>query len=625
MDVIEQIKERINLADYVARTVTLQKSGRNLRGLCPFHQEKTPSFFVFPDANRWHCFGCGRGGDIFNFVMEQQGLDFRGALEELARLAGVDLHPQTPEERAAAAERERLLQVLEAATVYYHHLLLSAPQAAQARDYLARRGFTPATWEAFRLGYSLPSWDAARTHLLGQGFSLEELIKAGMLVQKEDGGTYDRFRGRLMIPITDARKRVIAFGARALQPDDQPKYLNSPQSPLFDKSRVLFGLAQATPAIREKDAVIIVEGYTDVMMAHQAGFANVVAPMGTALSEAHLQQLQRLTRRFILALDPDAAGLSATLRGLETAREALEKETAYSFDPRGLMAYERHLKADLRVLTLPDARDPDELIRDEPQRWQELVSNARSIVQFVFEYLLQQEDANDPKGKARIVDQILPLLREVADSVEREAYAQTIAARLGLDPLLLVERLRVRERVLNLRQRPAAPPRLPAAQADLEDHILAILLRDPQLETALNTWLAEYELPPFLPAEDLTGQARLIWEGWQQARTAPDQPLETWLPGALNEHLIRLQQTSLPDDHRELERALRLSLLRLREQRLRVLIQALSQDVREAQAAQDEGRLQKALHLFNIHAATLQKLHAAQAEQKPRASASGGR
>ncbi len=623
MDAIEQIKERLSLADYVARTVPLHKSGRNLRGLCPFHQEKTPSFFVFPETNRWHCFGCGRGGDIFNFVMEQQGLDFRGALEELARLAGVDLHPQTPEERAAAAERDRLLQVLEAATIYYHRLLLSAPQAAQVREYLARRGFTSATWETFRLGYSLPGWDAARTHLLGQGFTLEELIKAGMLVQKEDGGTYDRFRGRLMIPITDAQNRVVAFGARALHPDDQPKYLNSPQSPLFDKSRILFGLAQAARAIREADQVVIVEGYTDVMMAHQAGFANVVAPMGTALTAEHLQHLQRLTRRFVLALDPDAAGLSATLRGLETARENLDREISFDFNPQGLMAYERRLKADLRVLSLPDQRDPDELIRDEPTRWQELVANARSIVEFVFTYLLGQENAHDPKGKARIVDQMLPLLREVADSIERDAYVQMIATRLGLDPLLLQERLRVRERVRSLQQRSQVQP-LPTAQADVENHILAILLRDPTLEESLNAWLASYELAPFAATEDLTGQARLLWEGWQRALNAPEQPLETWLPEALAEHLVQLQRSQLPDDRRELERALRLSLLRLREQRLRVLIQALSQDVREAQAANEEERWQKSLQMMQAYSATLGRLHAAMGEQKPRSGLDHG-
>lgn len=613
MDVIEQIKERINLADYVGRTVQLQKSGRNLRGLCPFHQEKTPSFFVFPDSNRWHCFGCGRGGDIFNFVMEQQGLDFRGALEELARLAGVELRPQTSEERAAESERERLLQVLEAATDYYHRLLLSAPQAAHAREYLARRGFTEATWRTFRLGYSLPAWDATRTYLLGRGFTLEELVKAGMLVQKDDGGTYDRFRGRLMIPITDARHRVIAFGARALQPDDQPKYLNSPQSPLFDKSRVLFGLAHAAQAIREADAVVIVEGYTDVMMGHQAGFANIVAPMGTALTEAHLQQLQRLTRRFILALDPDAAGLHATLRGLETARETLDREESYHFDPQGLMAYERHLKADLRVLTLPDARDPDELIRDEPTRWQELMAGARSVVRFVFDYLLEHEDAGDPKGKARIVDQILPLLRDVADRVEREAYAQDFAARLGLDPQLLLERLRVQERVIAARGRPVTPP-LPTAQADLEQHILAILLRYPDLEEALNAYLTGHELEPFSP-QDLTEEARLIWEGACAAAAQPELPLETWLPGPLGELFNQLMNTSLPPNRSELERGLRISLLRLRKQRLKALTEALSQEVREAQLNGDQAALINATALLQNQLNILKRLDAALLEK----------
>ncbi|MBN1875498.1 MAG: DNA primase, partial [Anaerolineae bacterium] len=423
MGVVDEVKDRLDIVDVIGKSVHLQKSGRSFKGLCPFHTEKTPSFFVFPDSQHWHCFGCGKGGDIFNFVMEYEGLDFRTALEELARQAGVEVRPLTPEQVEQQSEAERLYALLEAATEYYHQLLLTAPQAARARDYLRHRGFTRDTITTFHLGYSLETWDGVRTHLWGQGYSIEEQIKAGMLVEREEGGTYDRFRDRIMIPICNRRGQIIAFGGRVLTPEAQPKYMNSPQTLIFDKSKVLFGYHLASQAIREADEAVIVEGYMDVMIPHQAGYKNVVAPMGTALTEAHLKQLQRLTKRFVLALDPDTAGIHAMMRGLEVARDTLDREWQPIFDPRGLVGYEGRLKADIRVVDLPDGLDPDELILDNPARWEALLQHSQPVVRFYFEQLLLQENPREPKGKARIVDAMLPLLNDIADGVEREAYA----------------------------------------------------------------------------------------------------------------------------------------------------------------------------------------------------------
>ena len=458
MDPVEEIKLRLDITEYIGRHVNLKKSGRNFKGLCPFHQEKTPSFYVFPESQNWHCFGCDRGGDIYSFLMEFNGINFRTALEELARAAGVELKPRTPEELEAESEADRLRRVMEMATDYYHTLLLTSPQARDARAYLKKRGFTRETLETFKLGYSLDEWHALRSYLLDKGVSVEEQVKAGLIVQKESGATYDRFRNRVMIPIHDRRGRVIAFGGRVLSADDQPKYMNSPQTPIFDKSTVLFGYHLASRAIREADEAVIVEGYMDVMIPHQAGFANIVAPMGTALSEAHLKLLQRLTRRFVLALDPDAAGIRATLRGLETARETLDREWQPVFDPRGLVGYEGRLKAEIRAVMLPEGLDPDELILDDPQRWASLIAESQPIVRFYFEQLLQQENPDEPKGKARIIDAMLPLLRDIADSVEREAYIQEIALQFGLDAQTLMDRLRARERAEAVRRQAAVAP-----------------------------------------------------------------------------------------------------------------------------------------------------------------------
>ncbi len=588
MGVVDEVKERLDVTDFIGRHVHLKKSGRSFKGLCPFHHEKTPSFYVFPETQTWHCFGCGRGGDIFNFVMEYEGLDFRAALAELARQAGVELKPRTPEQQQAETEAERLLKLLAAAAEYFHQLLLSAPQAETARAYLARRGFVDETIRTFRLGYSLRSWDALRTHLTAMGFSVSELLKAGLLVEKENGGTYDRFRDRLMIPICDRRGRVIAFGGRVLHPDDKPKYINSPKTPLFDKSSVLFGYHLAGRAIREQDAVVIVEGYMDVMIPHQAGFKNVVAPMGTALTEAHLRQLQRLTKRFILAMDPDAAGIHAVLQGLEVARKTLDRELAPLFDPRGLIGYEGRLGAEIRAVTLPDGLDPDEIILQSPQRWQDLIANSQPIVRFYFEQLLQQENPHEPKGKARIVDAMLPLLADIADNIERDAYIQEIALKLGLDVRTLDERLRTRERAAAVRRQAAAHSPEPAAQGrDVEAHVLAVLMHYPELLPDVDAALIAEDLQP-VQKEDFGGMYRYIWDAWLELDEHPEWELHDLLPVEMVQQVEAWLAAPLPEHSPEQwTRDVVLTILRMRRQRLSELITRLSALISEAQAHGD--------------------------------------
>ena len=567
MSVIDLIKDHLDVAEVIGRTVQLQRAGRNLRGLCPFHSEKTPSFYVFPDSQRWQCFGCNKGGDIFTFVMETQGLDFRAALEELGRQAGVEVRPLTPTQVQAGAETERLLALNEAAANYFHTLLTSAPQATRAREYLQRRGFKAATLETFKLGYSLRAWDALRTHLLGQGFTVEDMVTAGLLVEKDEGGTYDRFRDRLMIPIRDRRGRVIAFGGRVLNPEDEPKYMNSPQSPLFDKSQVLFGLDLASQAIREADAAIIVEGYMDVMIPYQEGYHNVVAPMGTALTEAHLKQLHRLTRHFIMALDPDAAGIHATIRGLETARQSLERDWEPVFDARGLIGYEGRLNADIRVVTLPDGLDPDELILRAPERWDRLLVEAQPVVRFFFSQLLEQENKDEPKGKARIVDTMLPLLRDISNAIEREAYAQEIALHLGLDARMLLDRLRVRERVEAVRREQGPNER--ERPQDQETHALRILLAYPALLERVDIELVKLDLDP-LCDEDFSAEGRLLWLALLELMANPALEWEDLLPPDLATRIKGWAQTPLPEKTlEEWERNLLRTVLWIRERNMR--------------------------------------------------------
>jgi len=598
VSVIDEIKGRLDIVEVISSYIPLQKAGRNHKALCPFHSEKTPSFVVFPDSQRWHCFGaCGEGGDVFTFVMKREGWDFRTALEELARRAGVELRPRTPAQVQAEEEANRLRGLVDTAARYYNHLLRHAPEATAARAYVARRSLGDETIKRFLLGYSLPGWDGARAYLTERGYTVEELVKAGLLVKREDSGsTYDRFRDRLMIPIRDVQGRVIGFGARTLDPEGAPKYLNSPQTPLFDKGRTLFGLDLARKGIRREDRAVIVEGYMDVMQAHQAGFANVVAQMGTALTEPQLRQLQRYTRRLILALDPDAAGVQATLRGVEVAREALEQEWEPVFDPRGLVGYEARLGAEIRILQLPRGQDPDDLIRKDPQRWAALVEESTPVTDFYLQILLEGLDPDDTKAKARVVDTLLPVLRAVANPVEREDYVQKIARALRVDARAVHSRLRSAGRRMARRKRGAAhvqdkSPR-GATEADLEGHCLSALLQRPGLLSRVNEALRKNQLEPPQGQDFQDVGCRAIFEAWQALLAtqypAPIEALSAQLPADLHarlEELLTPDKAELADE--QLVRDITLTLLRLRERYLKRLGQELNFLTIEAQKAGD--------------------------------------
>ena len=598
VSVIDEIKDHLDVVEVISSYVPLQKSGRNYKALCPFHSEKTPSFVVFPDSQRWHCFGaCSEGGDVFNFVMKREGWDFRTALEELARRAGVELQDRTPAQAQAEEESDRLRELLAAAAQYYHHLLRHASEAEAARAYVARRALDDETVERFLLGYSLPGWERTRAYLTERGYTVEELVKAGLLVQREDGSsTYDRFRDRLMIPIRDARGRVIGFGARTLVPEEVPKYINSPQTLLFDKSRTLFGLDLARQAIRREDRVVIVEGYMDVMQAHQAGFANLVAQMGTALTEPQLRQLQRYTRRLTLALDPDAAGVRATLRGVEVARETLEQKWEPVFDPRGLVGYEARLGAEIRILQLPSGQDPDDLIREEPQRWAALVEQTVPVVDFYLQILLEGLDRDDTKSKARVVDTLLPVLRAVANPIEREDYIQKIARTLRIDARAVQSRLHSAEHQAARLQRGTArtqgqSPR-GVAEADLESHCLSALLQRPGILSQVNEALRESQLDPLREQDFQDVGCRAIFEAWEvilaTGHPVPLEAMHTQLPANLQARLEELStsnHTELAEE--QLLRDVIRTLLRLRERNLKRLGQELNFLTLEAQEAGD--------------------------------------
>lgn len=585
MSVIDDVKARLDILDVVSGYVSLQKAGRNFKALCPFHQEKTPSFVVFPDTQTWRCFGaCGEGGDVFSFVMKKEGWDFGEALRVLAERAGVELKPLTPAQQQQASENERLQGMLEETARFFHEQLLTTPAAQGARDYVAGRGLRPETVAAFQLGYAPDDWRQALQHLQMLGYTQDEVVEAGVAIRNEQGNVYDRFRHRLVIPIRDGRGRTAGFGARALEKEAVPKYLNSPQGPLFDKSRLLYGLDAARRAIRETETAVIVEGYMDVLQAHQAGFANVVAQMGTALTEDQLRQLNRYASRLILALDPDAAGLNATMRGLNVARETLDGDRVVTFDPRGMMRYTGLLELDIRVVSLPEGNDPDDLIRREPAAWEALLARAIPVADFVIQqgtaHLTAQSSPQEREQVARV---LLPILTATESDIQRSSNIQALARRVRIDERALIQWSRRRQaartralpslreqRRLAERSAPATAPTGPPGQSALrEGFCLRLLLEQPERLYAANRLLRELQddnalladvLAP-LKAEDFTRpdyQAvfQVLARALDQHEDEPIDYFYAHLSPELRAVVDELRVTSLEEFEQALPRAL---------------------------------------------------------------------
>ncbi len=602
MSVVDEIKARIDIIDLVSESVQLRRAGKNYTGFCPFHpNSRTPAFVVFPDSGTWRCFGqCNEGGDIFKFMMKKEGWDFSQALHMLAERAGVTLTPMTPQKQAEEDEHERLRTLLEEAVTFYRHHL-TQPDGRAAYAYLQKRGLQPATIETFGLGYAPDSWDAAIRYFNSKGYANAELLQVGLVTERQNAdGMYDKFRNRIMFPIRDGMGRMVGFGGRILNPEDQPKFMNSPQTVLFDKGRLLYGLDQARKAIRAQDQVVIVEGYLDVIALHQGGFSNAVSPMGTALTEDQLRMLKRLTRRITLALDPDAAGQKATLRGLEMARQAMDHSTELAFDARGLLRHEARLEADLRVTTLPEGLDPDEIVLRSPEEWAHIVEAARPVVVHVMETLAAGRDLEDPKTKSEVAAQVLPLIEDVPNQVEREAYRQRLARLLRVDERSL---LGANSSARPLRRRPAAAqkpvqPEAAAAQlaqrpeANLEIHCLRMLLRQPDSLYLLDRVLQRAGLSRFSVQDFEHADHQMLAGVILQSLEQDDLDASQYIQEKMPETLVDLVQELLspfpqgePTSEQIVEGVIQ-TVMRLRQIRTRAHIdqlQFMQQDIQQEQ------------------------------------------
>ncbi len=633
MSVIDEIKSRLDLVDLVSNTVTLRKSGKSYTGFCPFHSNtKTPSFVVFPDTQTWRCFGaCADGGDIFSFVMKREGYDFKQTLEVLAQQAGIQLEAPSPQKEQQDKQRQKLFELNAAVTAYFHNLLTSSPAAASVRGYLAKRELTAETIATFQLGYALNEWEGLKSHFIERGYSVADLLAAGLIVERDDGTAgYDRFRNRLIIPIRNPQGKVIGFGARALADDQVPKYLNSPQTLLFDKSATLYGLDLARKHIRQVDQVVIVEGYMDVIQAYQRAAHNVVAQMGTALTEPQLKTLKRTTSNLVLALDADTAGGAATLRGLNVAREALDREPVPVPTARGLIQYESRLDADIRIAALPPNKDPDDILKEGLNVWQEIIANAVPIIDFYFEAVTANLDLNAAKDKSVAVRELIPVLRDIGNKVEQAHYIQKLARLIHVDERTLMAELQSKQKPRSTRRQPQpAPPALPkvkkkeevpqkpAGQADrvgLEEYCLSLVLAHPAALAMANDILEEEDLLGLTINDFKRGTNKEIFRS-MQLWTASETPKIETLVNMVGE-MLEGQLATLADFwHRgppapaeNVNRDLSIAILRLRLHNIIEQMKELDFLLQEARENKDVDNVRQYTEIANAYKQQRRKL-----------------
>lgn len=463
-DEIDQIKEKIPVTDLVSEYVVLRQAGQHLKGLCPFHQEKSPSFIVSPQKGIWHCFGCGLGGDIFAFIQKIESTDFKGALQLLAERAGVELRKESPARRD---ERQRLFDILTLAARFYEEILMNQPAGKKALEYLEKRGIQKDTMQLFQIGYAPMGWDTLQKYLLNKKYSLLEMETVGLIGKASNGRYFDRFRGRIMFPVADLQGRIIAFGGRITpftETGREGKYVNSPETRLYSKRQTVYNLNRAKQVLRHQEPCLVVEGYMDVVMLTQAGVHNVVASSGTAFTPEHLQHLSRFTKTLHFAFDGDAAGWKAALSATRTA-----------------------LAAGMRVQTVqfPPGKDPADIVLEAPETLPEYISKPQSLVSIMVKEL---KNITDPVHLEASFSDLIPFLATVKNPIQQGEMIQEISARLHIPETRVVNLVQQAGQAPQASSRvvPASNPVLSAETSlTAEQYLMGLILTDPLARQAV--------------------------------------------------------------------------------------------------------------------------------------------
>ncbi len=594
---LDEIRSRVDLVDLVGQFVNVKRAGENWKALCPFHAEKTPSFMVNPKKGIFHCFGCGVGGDAFGFLMRQDRLSFPEAVRVLAARAGVAL----PAERKSEGDgqREALFKAMALAAEFYQDALWHRPEGEGARRYLESRGIAPEVARRFGLGYAPEGWDHLLAFMKGHAISEEQLVQVGLILPRQTGsGFYDRFRGRLLFPIRDVQGRVVAFGGRAMG-TEEPKYLNSPETPLYSKGQTLYALDLAKPRIRETNRALLVEGYVDCLMAHQHGFTETVAALGTAFTASQLALVRRHADEVTTFFDADAAGQRAAQRAEELLEPAAEG-LAWAVNRSGSFRDADSLR--LKVALLPAGHDPDSFLRAEgAQAFAERIAGARSLLAYAVDTALAEPNAASARGKATVFARVALILAKTTDAQEATDLAREAARRLGVDPTQLwIEAQRLQG---SLRKAGAAAasapvsPGLPAAERDL----LAFLVHQAEARAALL---------PVLEEEDVSHPGlRSILTALKAARAESPETLMSELPGEGERGLLAallVEEHSWPEPAALIAEYSKRSEMRRRTRQIR----QVTQDITQAQATGDPAlpRLQGQLEDLQRQAQELREL-----------------
>jgi len=485
-DLVSEIKSRLNIEEIVGQYVKLKPAGRNLKGLCPFHNEKTPSFMVSPEKQIAYCFGCHKGGDLFAFIEEVEGVEFKEAVNILADKAGIDVSKYNDSKPAkhTKSEKEEIYDIHRNVADFYKEILHSTSDGEKVVNYLRSRGLNDGTIQDFKIGFAPDSFEKTNLYLIKNGFSRKMLALSGMAILKDTGSEhiYDRFRARLIIPIYDSLGRIVGFGGRALKKGEQPKYLNSPDSPIYSKSAVLYGYNFAKEAIKQAGNVILVEGYFDVMMLHQAGIKNVVATSGTALTLQQIKLLKRFTKDFIFCFDTDEAGIEAAKRGFQLA----QKE-----------------EVNVDVITIPGEKDPADFIRYNPDKWSDVEKNKVPFMEFCMNDFETKYNLDEFNGKKNFLDAIIPYILMIKSSFERDHYVRIVARRLDAKEVQIYDEMKKKQNsAFKTRVGSDSKPYDKAKKISRKDMIFGLILEYPQI---LEKYLDQ------IPLEDLNEREKSIY------------------------------------------------------------------------------------------------------------------
>lgn len=485
MSQVDDIKSRLDIVDVISEYLQLKPAGVNSRALCPFHSEKSPSFMVSRERQLWHCFGCAEGGDMFSFVMKIENVDFQEALKILANKAGVVLIKENPK---IAGEKNTIVSITELTAKLWNKILTSSPQGEVARKYLEQRKITKESIEEFMIGYAPDSWDVTHTFLKEKGYKENDIFLAGLSVKKERGdGFYDRFRNRIIFPIRDAHSTIVGFGARAMPGHDSKsaKYINSPQTPIYNKSRIVYNLDKAKSSIKEKDLIVFVEGYMDVVSSWQAGVQNVVATSGTALTSDHIKSVKRYSNNLAMAFDSDEAGQNASFRGIDL-----------------VLGTEMNLK----IISIPFGKDPDECIQKDPRLWHDAVFSSSPFMEYMLSVTLKKYPTDGIEDKKKISARLLPFIAKISNMIEQEHWFKKLASVLNVSEEILREaiaRMPQKKDYPNISSPKSSktPVSIKSRSQALDEVLLGILLKYPNNIPFVISMCA----PEYLQTQELRG------------------------------------------------------------------------------------------------------------------------